>query len=135
MWRMLEEDVRELANKSANIWVFTGSLFLDESGSLIEPTTFIGENGVSVPTHFYKVILADAAYAASAAASAQTLFAFVMPNQPTQLTGEPSDYLVTVDLVEALAGLDFFSALPDSLEDRLEEEIATTWPIEKGKNQ
>ncbi|MFC1639799.1 DNA/RNA non-specific endonuclease, partial [Gemmatimonadota bacterium] len=135
MWRMLEEDVRELASKSANIWVFTGSLFLDENGSLIEPTFFIGENGVAVPTHFYKVVLAEFRAPPASAASRANLFAFVMPNQPAPLAGEPSDYLVTVDLVEALSGLDFFSVLPDSLEDRLEEEVATTWPIGKGTNQ
>ena len=32
------------------------------------------------------------------------------------------------DLVEALSGLDFFTALPDSLEEKLEEAVATTWP-------
>ncbi|MBG7606308.1 MAG: DNA/RNA non-specific endonuclease, partial [Actinobacteria bacterium] len=34
MWRLLEDDVRELASKSANIWVFTGSLVVDEAGAL-----------------------------------------------------------------------------------------------------
>ncbi len=40
----------------------------------------------------------------------------------------------TVDLVEALSGLDFFSSLPDSVERRLEEDAAQNWPIENGKN-
>jgi len=61
MWRLLEEDVRGLASQAANTWVFTGSLFVDENGAMIEPTTFVGENRVAVPTHFYKVILAEVA--------------------------------------------------------------------------
>ena len=48
--------------------------------------------------------------------------------------GAPADYLVPVDLVEALSGLDFFSALPDSLADLLEEQTATTWPAVVGTN-
>jgi len=152
MWRLLEEDVRELASKSANIWVFTGSLFLDDDGSLIEPTTFIGPNQVAVPSHFFKVILTDvggtgvegvagdeanapATPATPATPAIPSLYAFLMPNQHQQLAGSPADYLVTVDLVEALSGLDFFSSLPDSIEDRLEEEPAKNWPIELGKNR
>ena len=60
------------------------------------------------------------------------LFAFIMANQNQPLDGEPADYLVAVDLVEALSGLDFYSALPDSLEDLLEEEVAFTWPQQQG---
>jgi hypothetical protein len=52
-----------------------------------------------------------------------------MVNQTERLSGAPSDYLVSVDLVEFFSGLDFFSALADSLEDRLEEETPATWPI------
>ncbi len=134
MWRLLEEDVRELATAAGSIWVFTGSLFLKNDGSPIEPITFIGSNRVAVPIHFYKVILADnAAYAGSAGYAASSIgtlemFAFVMANQHDQLDGEPEDYLVSVDLVEALSGLDFFSALPDSLEMVLENQTAGTWP-------
>jgi hypothetical protein len=51
-----------------------------------------------------------------------------MANQQEPLPGAPSDYLVSIDLVEALSGLDFFTALPDSLEDLLEAEPASGWP-------
>ena len=152
MWRMLEEDVREVASNCANVWVFTGSLFLDEDGGMIEPLTFIGENRVAVPTHFFKAIFAsgegsavevaegagdtehagdpgDAAPAAPAQpASRPMLAAFVMPNQPEHLAGEPKDYVISIDLLEALSGLDFFSALPDSVEDALERQTTSTWP-------
>ena len=56
------------------------------------------------------------------------LYAFVMANQTERLSGLPSDYLVSVDLVEYFSGLDFFAALPDSLEDALEAATATAWP-------
>ena len=124
---MLEEDVRELADAAGSIWVFTGSLFLDDEGSIVEPKNFIGANRVAVPTHFYKTVLA--------AQPSVMLFAFVMPNTDQQLEGAPGDYMVTVDLVESLSGLDFFSALPDSLEEVLEAEVAEEWPVPEGTNR
>jgi endonuclease G len=132
MWRLLEEDVRELASATGCIWVFAGSLFLDENGSLIQPTTFIGGNRVAVPTHLYEVILAEAAASAAYAAlgpGAVEMFGFVIANQTEPLEGAPADYLVSVDSVEVISGLDFFSALADSVEDSLEAETAVTWPV------
>ena len=35
----------------------------------------------------------------------------------------------SVDVIEWLSGLDFFSELPDSHEERLEATVATSWPI------
>jgi len=141
MWRMLEEDIRELALRAASIWAYTGSLFLDENGSITEPTIFIGENRVAVPTHFYKVMLAETAacgptptppsYTAPQS-SRLLMFGFVMRNQTDPLEGEAGDYAVSVDLVETLTRLDFFSALPDSLEDVLEETAAEYWPLPIG---
>ena len=54
-------------------------------------------------------------------------FGFVMANQNEPLVGEPEDYLVSVDLVEALSGLDLFSALSEPVEEELEEQTATHW--------
>jgi endonuclease G len=133
MWRMLEGDVRELASVMGSIWVFTGSLFLGADGSPAGDTTFIGASRVAVPTHFYKVILAAAeASAASASYAAPSegfleAFAFVMANQIEPLVGAPEDYMVSVDLVEALSGLDFFSALSETAEEELEEQTAAYW--------
>jgi DNA/RNA endonuclease G (NUC1) len=97
--------------------------------NVIEPRTFIGLNHVAVPTHFYKVILKDNN------AAGFEMFAFVMADQIEPLDGEVGDYLVSVDLVEVLSGLDFFSALPDLIEEDLEEEVVTTWPQLKGINR
>jgi endonuclease G len=37
-------------------------------------------------------------------------------------------YLVPVDQLEKITGMDFFSSLPDELENRLEEEIMNKLP-------
>jgi endonuclease G len=123
IWRILEEQVRSLAEAHGNIWVFTGPLYLDANGDPAEPTVFIGPTDVAVPTHFYKAILCE-----HTTGTVET-FAFIMENRLQPLVGQPSGYLVSVDSVEALSGLDFFAALPDTDEDRLEALIATNWPI------
>ena len=43
---------------------------------------------------------------------------FILPNKPA--SGPLSQFAVSVDAVERVTGIDFFPALPDSLEDRLE---------------
>ena len=123
IWRQLEDQVRSLAQTHGSIWVFTGSLFLDDTGNPIQPTGFIGANRVAVPTHFYKVILCEHD------AGAIELFAFIVPNQLQPISGSPGAFLVSVDSVEAVSRLDFFTALPDADEDRLEATVATTWPL------
>ena len=85
--------------------------------------TWAVAKGATVPTHFYKVILAEST------AGELELFAFLLANDRQPLAGEPRDYLVTVDSIEALSGLDFFSVLPDADEHRLEAAVATQWPI------
>ena len=49
------------------------------------------------------------------------MIAFLMPNR--KLEGDIYDYQVTVDEVEELTGIDFFPALEDKLEDRLEGDM------------
>lgn len=87
------------------------------------PRKRIGSNRVVVPTHFYKVILCEHP------SGAHEMFGFIMPNQRARLSGTPRDYIVAVDRVEELAGLDFFAKLPDDVESRLESVKATNWPV------
>ncbi len=97
---------------------------MTSEGDPAEPTAFIGPNDVAVPTHFYKVILCRHS------TGSIELFAFLLENGSNPLAGRPRDYLESVDVIEWLSGLDFFSALPDSEEERLETTVATNWPID-----
>lgn len=123
MWQRLETQVRHLADAHGRIWIFTGPLFLDSTGSPTAPSDFIGPDRVAVPTHFFKAILCEHA------SGAHEMFAFIVPNRLEPLSGEPRDYAVSVDRVEQLSGLNLFSELPDSEEDRLEAVVLTSWPI------
>jgi len=102
IWSRLEAQVRDNALAAGDLWVVTGPVL--EAGL---PT--IGSSGVSVPRAYFKVLLD--------AEPTPRMLAFLMPQTAT---GSTQDYVVSVDAVEARTGLDFFSALPDAEEDRLE---------------
>lgn len=108
-WKELEERVRQWALKEDSLWVV--------SGPVLQPgLQKIGINQVSVPAHFYKIILD----------SRQTelkIISFLLPNR--KIERDLSYWVVPVDSVEALSGLDFFPQLPDVLEDSLESALQT----------
>lgn len=104
IWKSLEEWVRSQAVVCGALWVVTGPV--PEPG-LPE----IGASGVDVPRLYYKVLL-DLEEPDTKA------IGFILPNQKSS---QPlAFYAVSVDNVEALTGLDFFSNLPDDQEKDLE---------------
>ena len=75
-------------------------------------TRTIGD-GVTVPDRFFKVILAPYANPPRA-------IGFIMPNG--RVSGGMQQAAVSVDVVEAATGYDFFSALPDDIVNQVEAE-------------
>jgi endonuclease G len=107
-WRQLENAVREIAARSESVIVFTGPIF---DSSQIE---HIGSGEIAVPTHFFKTILAIGA-------GTKLLYAAIVPNAD-QVNGALNQYAATVNEVELLTGLDFYSALEDAEEEHLESD-------------
>ena len=70
---------------------------------------YIGDN-VPVPTHFYKVLFDP---------RREEAISFIIPHTRV-LTSEFSLYLVSIDQVEKLTGLDFLDILEDSKEADIE---------------
>lgn len=122
IWVRLETQVRLWAQKFGKIYVVSGPV-LNKSA---ENFSSIGENQVSVPEYYYKVILApvykdeEDRRTPETSESAMAL-GFVIPNQKCEK--EFWDYAVPVDEVESLTGIDFFPQLEDSLENRIESEF------------
>lgn len=105
-WMYLESYVREVAKRYGFVYVTVGGVF-DRSDE-----RYIGDNRVTVPTHFFKVLLTviDGKYAS---------VGFVMPN--TEVVGDDYfSYITTVNRVEELTGIDFFTHLPDEVEELCE---------------
>lgn len=105
-WKWLEEQVRKWVQIEDTLFVVTGPIFSAE-----DPV--IGDNEVTVPAFYYKVIYDPT--------KEKKMIAFIMPNQT--LAKSIAEYAVTVDEVEFKTGIDFFSVLPDELENELEGKI------------
>jgi endonuclease G len=123
IWEQLETQVRSLVQNRCNIWIVTGALYLDSLQHPTQPVSFIGPDSVAVPTHFYKVILCEHPD------GVHEMFAFIMPNSLDPIPGTPKDYLVTVDSVQHLSGLQFWAALPADEQHRLEALLNDSWPV------
>lgn len=105
-WSKLEEKCRQKAMADSAIVIVCGPIFT--KGKALRR---IGDTGVAVPDSFFKVIL-------SPYADPPTAIGFIMPNG--EVPGGMQTHAVPVDKVEEVTGYDFFSALPDELEDKLE---------------
>ena len=114
IWAELEEWVRSQAKEHDSIYVVTGPVFINNLG-------IIGNNKVSIPGYFYKTILRFDG------ASIKTI-AFLLPQVGAR--GDIKDYVVTVNTIETLTGLDFYPSLPSSIENRVESQLSrSTWGL------
>ena len=105
VWNRLEQKIRYWAKKNDGIFVITG-------GVLEKKLKTIGTESVSVPNQFYKVIL-------DKTNGKIKMLAFLMPHKDSNLP--LYKFVVSVDKIEALTGIDFFKELEDTLENRLEK--------------
>ncbi len=105
IWKHLESQVRTWARRENRIVVVTGPIFAADPPQL--------KVGISIPDAFYKVIYDPT--------PPEKMIGFILPNR-----GDRRSFFVfatTVDAVENATGCDFFSALPEDREERLESSI------------
>lgn len=107
-WKELEELERDWALRYGTVSIAAGPIYNQGRATLR-----IGANKVAVPDAFFKVLLVG--YPRSPKA-----YGFVFKNEAGSRS--LSYYQLTVDEVEALTGMDFFSQLPDKVENRIEKE-------------
>ncbi len=104
VWNRLEQKVRFWANKNDGVFVVTG-------GVLKNNLHVIGSEKVAIPDHFYKVIL-------DYNNGNPKMLAFLMAHEDSK---RPLyEFVVSTDKIEQLTGIDFFSQLKDTIENRLE---------------
>ncbi|MEX6627052.1 DNA/RNA non-specific endonuclease [Tenacibaculum salmonis] len=104
IWLRLEEKSRYWAKKYDNIYIVTGGILKDDLRT-------IGRDKVSIPTEFYKIILDYTGPEVKA-------IAFLIPHKKS---AKPLyDYVISIDDLEEKTGIDFFPALPDDIEEKLE---------------
>ena len=105
-WQYLEKKVRQWANRYGSVWVVTGPIVGENRYGTI------GERDVVVPDSFYKALLIrkkNGSYSA---------IAFVMDNDDDRYYLR--DCAMSINELEALTGLDFFPALDDAVEEKVE---------------
>lgn len=104
-WNSLEQMCRTWAQRDSAIIIITGPVLADELPRAI------GSTRVSVPERFFKIVFAPYANPPRA-------IGFVMPNSPVD--DQMEALAVSVDQIEEITGYDFFSELPDELENQVE---------------
>jgi endonuclease G len=105
IWRKLEETIREWGKRS--------QIFISTAGVLnIENLGSIGGNKVTIPAKYYKVIYS---------CKNNSMIGFLLPNRGS--SDEIKSFVVSVDSIELITGIDFFHELPDEIENRLESKI------------
>ena len=106
IWKKLEAQVRDWALLYDSIYVVTGPIL--DSGLVT-----IGSN-VSVPNYYYKTVL-------KYSDDIPSVVAFLLPNEGNKLALQ--SFTLSVDSLEQLSGIDFYSAMDDSLQLSFEEKI------------
>ncbi|XP_026750472.1 endonuclease G, mitochondrial [Galleria mellonella] len=110
-WNRLEKHVRKLTRVYDNVYCCTGPLYLprkESDGKSYVKYQVIGANTVAVPTHFYKVVVAEAA------TGQLHMESYVMPNQKIPDETPITSFMVSPEVIERAAGLLFFNKLDRS---------------------
>lgn len=120
IWKDLEAQVRLWVQKFGRVWIVSGPILNKDAAEYQS----IGENQVAVPEYFYKVILVplyedQADRQSPDDAKAAIALGFVIPNQKCE--DSFWNYARSIDEIEKLTGLDFYSLLPDENENQIEK--------------
>ena len=105
-WNEMENQCRKWAKRYGQIYIVAGPILYRQKHKTI------GTARVVVPEAFFKVVLCMA--------GTPKAIGFIYKNVGGN---RPKDYYVnTIDEVERITGIDFFSALPDDIEKKVEAE-------------
>lgn len=113
-WNDLEIKTREWARRYGKAYIICGPIY--HVGKKLE---YIGNNRVAVPHAFFKAILIYQKNKPMA-------MGFYFENKAGHLSLK--EYLVSIDELETITNMDFFSLLPDEIEDDIEKKIIDKLP-------
>ena len=120
IWRELEELTRGWAKRFKSLYVVSGPVLT------LEPKGYIGENEVTIPAAYYKVLL-------DLSEPELKGIAFILPNE---ISYEPLfRYATSIAEVERMTGIDFFADLLTEEEEALLEDRFNIdlWEFNKSK--
>jgi endonuclease G, mitochondrial len=123
-WRAVEERFREYARAHGSLFIITGVIYSKPLPPGVSPLPkTIGENQVGVPTWLFKIAVRKLP------SGRHEALAIRVPNIP--ISAKTTNYqdalkraLVSIDIIEKDAGLDFLNALPVAEQKRIESRAA-----------
>lgn len=104
LWNRIEQDCRRWAKKYGDVYIVCGPVLLNREHETI------GINKVVVPEAFFKVILRLTPQPAA--------IGFIIRNNEGKKKRD--QFVNTIDQVERITGIDFFPALSDEIENKVE---------------
>lgn len=110
IWNRLEQKVRYWAQRYDGVYVVTAGVLEDDLKT-------IGYEHVAVPEYFYKVVLTK---------DKKRMIGLLVPHKDSDKS--LYSFVVSVDSIEKMTGIDFFPELEDGLENELESQSnAKSW--------
>jgi len=105
IWNALEGGLRKMVENLGDAYVVTAPILTNNLNQL--------PSNVSIPKFYYKIIYFP---------KQQLMRAYLLENK-SYSHQDYSQHQISVDQIEQMTGIDFFSHLEDSLEEKLEREI------------
>lgn len=120
LWYELERWIQDdlVKEQGEEVWVFAGCIFGKGEPEKVGPNS-----NIWVPPAFYKIVIME-----GGESGLPIVLAYLFPHQRVR-HGEIDDFLVSVDVIEALTGVDFFQDLDN--EDKKWLEDQDTWNFAK----
>lgn len=116
-WKKLEDKVRKFVLKGNTVYVMTGPIYEKEM-----PTLPGADEPNKIPSGYWKIILTQPTSNIDSIKAASFIF-----DQSTTRRASVINHLVTINQVETKTGLDFLRELPDTTEEKIENNKFTTW--------
>lgn len=110
IWELLESKVRTWAIEKNGVYVVTGPILRNICGTINNGT-------ISVPCSYYKIVFKDKG-------TEKIAIALILNNQSS--TSSLKSFATSIDNIESLTNIDFFSGLPDDIENKMESAINTS---------
>ncbi len=105
LWNTIEKQCRTWAQVYGDIYIVCGPIYFNQKHKTI------GKNKIQVPEAFFKVVLR--------LKDEPKAIGFICRNASAK-GRKKTDYVNSVDEVERITGMDFFSQLPDDIEQQIE---------------
>lgn len=126
-WAHFEDFCRRLTNDYNSVRIVTGPLYLPkkcDDGKFRVTYEVIGNPpNIAVPTHFFKLVVAEKSKKKSATSEDLAIAAFVMPNAIIPNETPLRSFEVPVESLERSSGLEFLKQVPNNTKKSLCKEV------------